>query len=617
MIYSIATVCVSGLLSDKIPAISKAGFHGIELFENDVIMHNGSIADLRFLIDDHELSVVAYQPFRDFEGFPEPQRSRIIEHAKGKLDLANELGSDMLLVCSAVSPQALGGISRAAEDFHLLGELADERGLRIAYEALGWGRHINDYRDAWEIVRRADHPNVGMCLDTFHIFSRNTTLGAIDSIPGDRIFLVQIADAPRMAMDVLSWSRHYRCFPGQGELPLDEFMRHLGNTGYDGPLSLEVFNDEFRSSSVEQTAADGYRSLVYLTERTEEDEDDPGSRLAPAQAPREVAFVEFAIEPAQRDEFRGIMAALGFQCVGRHRGKDVEHWAQQDVHFVLNCEDDSFAEAHYRDHGSSVCAIALEFDDADAVLSRARDLNYPSFFGDPSQDRSGNPAIAGTSESLLYFIENATPSIWERDFEPLDTGRENAYVERIDHISITMSYDEMLRALLLYRAMFGMRASSSVDVYDPGGLIRSQVMRTEDDAVCIALNSSEAEKTLSNRLLARQSGSGVQHIALRTRDIFAAAARLSNAGVPLLELHENYYNDLASRFQLAEEEVVAMMEFGILYDEDDGGRFYQLYTRHFGGRFCFELVQREGYAGFGAANMPIRSAMQSIELGDN
>lgn len=611
MLYSIATVCLSGLLSEKIPAIADAGFKGIELFENDVLMHDGSISDVRKLIDDHGLSVVTYQPFRDFEGLPEPLRSRALERARRKLDLTAELGCGLLMVCSSVSPHAMGGIARAAEDLAALGELAAERGLRIAYEALAWGRHVNDYRDSWEIVRRAQHDAVGLCLDTFHIFSRDTALAAIESIPGDRIFLVQVADAPRLSMDTLSWSRHYRCFPGQGELPLSEFMRKLAVTRYDGPLSLEIFNDQFRAGDTAQTAADGYRSLVYLGERTEHATPEP---LVPIQPPRGVAFVEFAIEPHLREAFSRLLVALGFAPVGHHRHKAVEHWRQGDIHLVLNHEDDSFAQDYYADHGSSVCAIALEVDAVDPVVSRARQLNYPAFYGDPNTDAHGNPAIAGLSEGLLYFVGRDAPSIWERDFNALEPTSSEAYLQRVDHFSVTMPYEEMLRAILLYRSMFGMQAATTVDVFDPGGLVRNQVMRTADSAVCFALNSSQAQRTLSSRLLERQSGSGVQHVAFATRDIAAIARRLRDCGIDVLELPANYYDDLQARFGLSDTQVREMAELGIVYDEDEAGSYRQLYTRLFAGQFCFEVVQRDGYRGFGAANAPIRSAMQAAEL---
>ncbi|HAY48497.1 MAG TPA: 3-keto-5-aminohexanoate cleavage protein, partial [Thalassospira sp.] len=269
MLTSIATVSLSGDLQEKLDAIAAAGFDGVEIFENDLLSFDGSPADVGKTIRDLGLKLVTFQPFRDFEGMPEPQRTRAFERAERKFDLMEELGTDLLMVCSNVSPQSLGGLDRAAKDLAELGDRAAKRGLRIAFEALSWGKHISDYRDSWEVVRRANHPNVGLVLDTFHIMARKVPLDAISSIPGDKIFLVQVADAPILEMDALSWSRHFRCFPGQGDFPLDEFMRNLAMTGYDGPLSLEIFNDQFRSSSTKNVAKDGLRSLIYLGDGVE------------------------------------------------------------------------------------------------------------------------------------------------------------------------------------------------------------------------------------------------------------------------------------------------------------------------------------------------------------
>src|SRR3546814_16918545 len=145
---------------------------------------------------DHGLEITLFQPFRDFEGMPEPHRSLTFDRAERKFDVMQELGTDLVLVCSNVSPISLGGIDRAAADFHELGERAKKRGLRVGYEALAWGRHIFDHRDAWEIVRRADHPNVGLILDSFHTLSRKIDIGSIRSLPKEKILIVQLADAP-------------------------------------------------------------------------------------------------------------------------------------------------------------------------------------------------------------------------------------------------------------------------------------------------------------------------------------------------------------------------------------------------------------------------------------
>ena len=164
---AIATVCLSGALDDKLEAIAHAGFERVELFENDLLSFNGSPADVRRMIDYYGLKTITFQPFRDFEGMPTTLRERALTRAERKFDVMEALGCDLLMVCSNVSPDSLGGIDRAAADLRELGERAARRGMRIAFEALAWGRHINDYRDAWEAVRRADHPAVGLVLDSW------------------------------------------------------------------------------------------------------------------------------------------------------------------------------------------------------------------------------------------------------------------------------------------------------------------------------------------------------------------------------------------------------------------------------------------------------------------
>ena len=219
-----------------------------------------------------------------------------------------------MLVCSNVSPAALGGIDRAADDFRELGERAAKRGLRVGYEALAWGRHISDHRDAWEIVRRADHPNIGLILDSFHTLARRMDVETIRAIPGDRIFIVQLADAPLIDMDLLYWSRHFRNMPGEGDLPVVDFMRAVAATGYDGPLSLEIFNDQFRGGSPRSIAVDGRRSLVYLMDQVARAEPDIAIDV-PAMPERVavsgVEFVEFAANETEAEELALLLARHG------------------------------------------------------------------------------------------------------------------------------------------------------------------------------------------------------------------------------------------------------------------------------------------------------------------
>ncbi len=263
---SIATVSVSGCLTEKLEAVARAGFDGVEIFENDLLGCPLPPERIRERAEGLGLGIDLYQPFRDFEAVAPDRLADNLRRAEHKFRVMERLGADTLLVCSNVSPGAVDDDALAAEQLRLLAERAAEHGIRIAYEALAWGRHVDTYLHAWRIVRMAGHPNLGTCLDSFHILSRGSDPGGIEAIPGDKIFFLQLADAPLLAMDVLQWSRHYRCFPGQGGFDLAGLLAHVLRTGYAGPLSLEIFNDSFRQADTGRTAVDAMRSLIALEE---------------------------------------------------------------------------------------------------------------------------------------------------------------------------------------------------------------------------------------------------------------------------------------------------------------------------------------------------------------
>ena len=261
---SIATVSINGSLKEKINAIANAGFDGVEIFENDFLTNNLSPKEVKNIVKDNGLAITLFQPFRDFEGMPDKHRIRAFDRAKRKFDIMGELETELILICSNTSNISLGGVDRAAADFFELGEIAKDRSIKVGYEALAWGKYVNDHRDAWEIVRRTNHDNIGIILDSFHTLSRNIDLNSISSIPKEKIFIVQLADAPLHDMDLLYWSRHFRNMPGQGDLPISKFMNALNSTGYSGYLSLEIFNDHYRSGPRNIIAKDGKRSLTSL-----------------------------------------------------------------------------------------------------------------------------------------------------------------------------------------------------------------------------------------------------------------------------------------------------------------------------------------------------------------
>jgi 4-hydroxyphenylpyruvate dioxygenase len=613
----IATVSISGNLDEKLEAIAAAGFEGIEIFEQDFIADMRSPREIGDLIRSYGLEILLFQPFRDFEGLPEPLRGRAFDRARHKFDLMAELGAPLILVCSSVHPEALGGIDRAAADFSALGDIAAERGLKVGYEALAWGRHVNDHRDAWEIVRRADHAAVGLILDSFHTLARRIDPDTIRRIHGDKIFFVQLADAPMIEMDLLYWSRHFRNMPGEGDLAVTSFMRAVSATGYDGPVSLEIFNDQFRGGPPKAIARDGHRSIITLLDdvRRLETGAIAGLPVLPARVRiNGVEFIEFAAFGEDRDRLAGLLESMGFQRSGRHISKDVDLWTQGSIRIVVNADQDGFARTFWNANGIGVCDRGLKVSSVADANSRAMALGAEPFSQPLGPGELDIPAIRGVGGGVMHFIddESGLAKVWSAEFKPLKTpDGSGAGLEEIDHIAETMSYDEMLSWTLFYSSIFDMHLAPMLDVIDPDGLVRSQAVATPDGRYRLTLNGAETHRTLAGQFLAGSLGSSVQHIAFRSGDIFATASELAARGFEALEMPGNYYDDLSARFALGRDLLNRLQAANVLYDEDDAGAYFQLYGRPFQNGLFFEIVERrDGYSGYGAPNAPFRIAAQ-------
>ena len=615
--WSIASVCMGGALEDKFSAAAKAGFRAVEIFENDLTFFSGKPRDARLLAADLGLEIVALQPLRDFEAMPDPARTKNFERASRKLDLMDELGARLLCLCSNVSPEAIDNSGRAAADLAELAELARRRGLRIGYEALAWGRWIKDWTAAWDIVRAADCDNLGIVLDSFHICFRNNPIEPIAALPADKIALVQVADAPALVMDPLSLSRHYRCYPGQGEYPIVDYLDAVTRSGYRGPLSLEIFNDQFRGVSASAIAIDGMRSLRAAGERLTAKRAARGDGpladlppLPPAPTVERAEFIEFAASDAATSELVALIEGLGFRCAGRHRSKDVDLYSQSEINLIVNREREGFAHAFSLLHGPSVCALALRVNSVDKALERASALECQSYAGKIGPGEATVPAVAGVEGSLIYFVGSGEHA-WRDDFVPLAALGPEGRLLKVDHLSNVVRRGEFLSWSLFYDAVLGLEPQPQVEMADPHGAFLSRLLRSQNGELRIALNIGEGGATGVSRFLDAFGGSGFQQIALSSNDIFAAVEAARASGVAFLPIPDNYYDDLSTRFDIARDLLARMRALGMLYDRMKDGEFFHIYTRTFQNRFFFEIVERRNYNSFGAANTPVRLAAQA------
>ncbi|MFF5989223.1 bifunctional sugar phosphate isomerase/epimerase/4-hydroxyphenylpyruvate dioxygenase family protein [Prauserella flavalba] len=587
--HGIATVCLSGTLEDKLAAAAAAGFDGVEIFENDLVSAPASPAEVRARCADLGLSIDLYQPFRDFEAVPPDVLAANLRRAELKFDVMERLGADTMLVCSSVSPDSVDDDDLAAEQLHLLADRAAARGLRIAYEALAWGRHVNTYDHSWRIVRRAAHPALGLCLDSFHVLSRGSDPAGIRVIPGDKIFFLQLADAPKLHMDVLQWSRHHRLFPGQGSFDLAGFVSTVLGTGYAGPLSLEVFNDVFRQADPRRAAVDAMRSLLALRE------DSGDATLPPAPALSGHAFTELAVDGTSGPVVARALTALGFTHTGQHRSKPVQLWEQGEARILLNATPRAAA-------GAEVAALGVESADPVTSAKRAEALLAPVLPRQAGADEAALSSVAAPDGTAVFFCRSGD---WRSDFAPAGAGRApGAGLTGTDHVSLTQPFDNFDEAALFYRSVLGLDPEPATEFAAPFGLVRSRAVTDEAKRVRIALNVARLRRgEWAPRV------PSPQHVAFGSDDVIASAAAMRERGAPLLEIPDNYYDDLDARLAPPPGLLAALREHSVLYDRDETGEYLHFYTEVLGGRVFFEVVQRlHGYAGYGAVNAPVRMA---------
>lgn len=628
---SIATVSLSGMLPEKLEAAAAARFDGVEIFENDLLQFPGTPGEVRRICADLGLRIEMFQPFRDFEGVTPDQLLRNLDRAERKFDVMEQLGTELLLVCANISADASADLALRAEQMALLAERAARRKLRIAFEALAWGGAVRTWPQVWDIVQRANRPNLGVALDSFHTLAIRDDWQGIKDIPGQRIFFMQLADAPWVNTDPLTHSRHYRSFPGQGEMDVAGFVGAVLDSGYNGPMSLEIFSDEVRAAPARSTALDAMRSLLWLEEQVrhlpslkqpERTHGQLGRAVLLDPPPPPVlhgwAFVEFAVDGPTAGRLREFLFLLGFCPIGRHRSKNVELLGQGEVRIVLNLEEDSFARGYFDQHGSSACAVALACDDAGAALARAEALGATRVEGQVGPNELTIPAVRAPDGSLVYFFDTHQGGShgFEADFildavpdgQPaLDTCLGTG--ARIDHIAAVLPPGQLDSWVLFYRALLGLEPQPNTVLHDPYGIIRSRALEAPNRKVRYALNVSDRPGTVVGRTVGQFGGAGIHHIAIAVDDVVATVRQLRARGMPMLAIPANYYDDLGAKYGIEQATLEAWSALGVMLERSGEGEILHAYSTPFDNRFFFELIERRhGYQGYGAANAPFRLA---------
>lgn len=268
--FGMDTITLGGTLPSKLRAMRDAGFEQVMLMARDLVGHADGVDAAVRTVRDSGLRPTGFQVLRDFEGLSGHLHDYKVDVAKSMLQMCTATGAKTLLACSSSLKHASLDPEHIVADLRKLAMLALPLGIRVAYEALSWGRQVNETEVAYDLICRADCPNLGLGLDSFHLLAAGTSMDIIDDLDPERIFLVQLSDfmwqeTPTFE-DRMATARTYRVFPGEGvhtEQVADMVVR-LDRLGYAGDYSFEVFNDDYQQLPLDVVARRARRSAWWL-----------------------------------------------------------------------------------------------------------------------------------------------------------------------------------------------------------------------------------------------------------------------------------------------------------------------------------------------------------------
>lgn len=617
---SIATLCMSGTLRDKLEAAAAARFDAVELCEPDFIGFRGTPREVRSISEDLGIGIDLYRPFRH-------ANDRLaalplsLDRIERKFDLVADLGAPMLALPSA-SLAAADTDGHRTEQLETVAERAARRNLRVAVEASSDGRSPSGVGKMWALVQRAEHPHLGLLLDSYQVLSAGEDLREILDNPGNRIFFVRVGDARRPGWDGVRGAFH-RNFPGQGDLDLVGFLEQVLATGYAGTLSLASFDDVLRATPSRRTGIDGMRALLFLESQTRARLQQAKSKNGQAvdrildtvelfDAPKPsafggIAFIEFGVHDDEAVRLGNLLEQLGFTSFGRHRSKAVTLYRQGNIRFAVNAERAADARGRFTQEPACVCSVGLLAADPARAASRARALLSARQDTPRGAHEMELPTIIAPGGTMIQFVQQDQPV--EADFVEQQAAASAAGgLNAIDHVAMGLTLEQVDTWILFTRAVLALAVDDSKDVDEAFGVMRSVGVANDTRRVRMRLNVSVLPSAPPALQDAGRAGGVIDSIALACDDIFAAVERLRGNGVSFVPISGNYYDDLIAREVLDQATVERMRGLDIVVARSGAGTYYQAYTKAFEGRFYFQIVQRTAYEGYGAINEPLRAA---------
>lgn len=317
-----------------------------------------------------------------------------------------------------------------------------------------------------------------------------------------------------------------------------------------------------------------------------------------------IEFVEYASpNPKALHE---LFLSLGFTLVGKHKQKKVSLYRQNHVSFILNEEPGTFAHQFAKAHGPSICAMGLRTKNAEEALKEAVKRGAKAIDTVNDQSSHSFPAMYGIGDSAIYFIDRyQNESHFDEDFDYVSKEKypKGKGLLTIDHLTNNVPAGDMQKWCDFYANIFGFSEVRKFNIKGAQTGLVSKVMRSADGKITIPINEPTEQKSQIQEYLDEYKGSGIQHLAMLTRNICETVTKLSADQIKFLESPpQTYYDMINERVPNVTEDIKTIQNNKVLVDGDESGYLLQIFTKNLIGPIFYEIIERKGHEGFGEGN---------------
>ena len=450
------------------------------------------------------------------------------------------------------------------------------------------------------------NPSFYLTINSKNILMDGSQPSLINQIPLSLIDHVQLTDISKYISSEDQISNLSELLPNEGVLDLKSFIKIFLKKNYKGSISVANNNILNNKANLIKDANRAFVSVFDDVVSSDISLDNLNLKIPPKINLNGFEFLEFTVFGEDHTSLVKMLKKLSFRKERIHKTKNVELWRQGSINILINSEKNSFAEQVYLKNGPSVCDIAIKVKDAIQTIDRAKKLGIKEHSQSVSVGELKIPAIKGVDGSVIHFIDQKSNlfQLWNLDFnylkpEPIQPSG----LRSIDHISQSMKEEEMRSWLFFYLSNFNMYKTTQLDLVSSKGIIKSQAISSPEGEVRLNLNGSNNSQTIAGSFMTNKTGSSIQHIAFNTDDIFETVNILSENKFPFLQIDKKYYTQLQNKYDLDEKTLNNLKRNNILYDKNEFGEFFQIYSEPIFTGFFFEIVQRkQNYKGYGESN---------------